>query len=166
MSLTLLRHAPLAKKYQKRYVGWEDIPLDEALFFTPTLPKKRFDAIYSSDLKRCIQTVTKLGFNYTKDYRLREVRFKKEIALKSFQEVEKLPSFKAEYLENSTLWHHYIAQESPEEFAQRIENFLQELPKGKEILICTHAGVIRHILTTQNSTKTSLDYLESITLPW
>jgi broad specificity phosphatase PhoE len=166
MSITLLRHAPLAKIYQKCYVGWEDIPIEESLFLTPSIRKKKFDIIYTSDLKRCKQTVEKLGFTYLEDSRLREVRFKKEIALKSFQEVEKLPSFDPKYLENSTLWHQYICHESFDAFSQRIESFLATLPKDKKILICTHAGVIQYILREQNHKERHLNYLESITLPW
>lgn len=164
MSLTLLRHAAIPNIYQRRYIGWCDIEIEEAFFDPDKFRQKNFDLIFSSDLKRCTQTLDLLGFAYTTERRLREVRFKEEIEGKSFEEVEKLPSFSPNYLKDIHHWHHYIAQESEEAFSSRIVSFLKSLPRDKKILICTHAGVINVILKHYHIDKQPLSYLDSITL--
>jgi broad specificity phosphatase PhoE len=161
MPIILLRHAPPSKKYQKKYLGYSDISIDKTLFDidkVQVLKEKKFDFVYASSLKRTSQTVELLGFKPIKDKRLNEVKFKDEIELKSFAEVEKLKSYKKEYLENFDTWHKYVCAESIDDFKSKIESFMSELPKDKEILICTHAGVLREI------TGKNMDYLESYEL--
>ncbi len=161
MSIILLRHAPPNQKYQKRYLGHSDVSIDKTLFDIDKvrfLKEKKFDLVYASSLKRTSQTVEFLGFKPIKDIRLNEVKFKDEIELKSFFEVEKLQSYKKEYLESFKSWHRYICAESIDDFRSKIESFMSELPKDKEILICTHGGVLREIVGK------NMDYLESYEL--
>ncbi len=161
MPITLLRHASPNKKYQRRYLGYSDVNIDKSLFDMDKvefLKEKKFDLVYASLLKRTSQTVELLGFKPIKDKRLNEVKFKDEIELKNFAEVEKLKSYKKEYLENLETWHSYVCSESIDDFRSKIESFMSELPKDKEILICTHAGVLREIVGK------NMDYLESYEL--
>jgi broad specificity phosphatase PhoE len=172
MQLTLLRHAPLPLCHQKRYNGWSDIPIDPNLFDhqkVAHLKKQQFDLIYSSDLKRCIQTLSLIfeEQEIATTMALREVKFKEEIEGKSFEEIKKLATFRPHYLESEILWHHYICEESQEAFHQRLNEFLQQLPKKKKILICSHAGAIRAIMhLLEASTATNIEYLDSTTIDW
>ena len=55
-------------------------------------------------------------------------------------------------------WHQYICLESLEDFKMRIESFISDLPQNKEILICTHGGILREI------SGHNMGYLESYEL--
>jgi len=106
---------------------------------------KKFDFVYASALKRTGQTLAMLGHDFVEDSRLNEVRFKDEIELKSFDEVSKLASYDEMYLETYEKWSEYICFESMKEFEKRVQSFVDELPKDKNILICTHGGVMKVI---------------------
>ncbi len=166
MALTLLRHAALPLQYQRRFNGWRDIAIDENLFQEQEiaiLKQIDFDFVYTSDLSRCIQTVEKMGIdNYFTDSRLREVRFRDEIEGLSFEEIKQLPSFKPRYTESLRRWHNYICDEHPALFEARIKSFLQDLPKDKEILVCSHSGTLQKMMLYLGFTKNKIDYLEWI----
>lgn len=167
MGLTLLRHAPLPKKYHKKYIGWSDVEIDSELFCVAkidALLDENFSHIYSSDLKRCTQTLDKMGFKYKSDARLREVRFKDRVELKSFEEIEKFESFKSEYLESFHSWYDYVCFESYELYFQRVELFLNELDLSKNTLICAHKGSLNMILKILGKEEMELDYLDSVKL--
>ena len=166
MALTLLRHAPLHPKHQGRYNGWTDLEIEPSLFDAKAveiLTLQKFDLIYSSDLKRCTQTLAYMGIEtYTTDERLREVRFKAHIEGKSFKEVSQLTDYRESLLEDSKKWHRFICAESPEKFERRLRSFLEDLPSEKEILICLHAGSMQRILTILGVNKPKIDYLEFV----
>ncbi|AFL69415.1 histidine phosphatase family protein [Sulfurospirillum barnesii] len=167
MALTLLRHAAPSERYQKTYLGWSDVDIDETLFDASSLSllhASSFDCIYSSDLKRCTQTLDRLGFTYTSDARLREVKFKEEIEMKRFEEIEKLPSFSPEYLSSEAAWFSYISEESAAHFSQRVQSFLDELNPKHTTLICAHKGTLNHILQCLGKKPFRFDYLEAYCL--
>jgi broad specificity phosphatase PhoE len=161
MGITVLRHGAVEKRYQKRYLGHTDVDIDKSLFYMEKvefLKNKKFDFIYCSELKRTAQTLKMIGFDAIKDARLNEVRFKNEVELKSFEELEKLDSYKKEYLNSFDSWYDFICAEKRDEFQKRVESFMKELPKGKEVLICTHWGVLRELSGKE------MEYLESYEL--
>ncbi len=166
MALTLLRHAPLELKYHKRYNGWSDLDIDIDLIDSrkiEPLKDSSFDLIYSSDLRRCSKTLKVIGVeDYILDRRLREVRFKSFVEGKSFEELRELPNYSDEFLSTQESWHRFICDESIEDFYRRIEEFLAELPRSQEILICSHAGTLRAICKILGAKEVSLDYLEFI----
>ena len=139
--LTLLRHAPVVTSNEGCYNGWIDIDIkDEKLVLKIDT---EFDAIYSSDLKRCRQTLDALGYtNYQIDKNLREIKFKDGIEGKNFQALNP-PSTTLKDMES---WYEYICDESVESFRKRVEIFLKQL-EGENILICSHGGTIRMILS-------------------
>jgi broad specificity phosphatase PhoE len=98
----------------------------------------------------------------TTDERLREVRFKAHIEGKTFDEVSRLSHYQESLLNNPDAWHRFICTESPAAFQRRIVSFLRELPKEKEILICSHAGTLQKILQLHGLAKAKIGYLESI----
>lgn len=164
MVLTLLRHGPLAHRHQGRYNGWSDLPIDPTLWdgsAARALQERDFDGIFSSDLRRCTQTLELLGFgDYRSDRRLREVRFKLHIEGKSFDEISRLPDYDPSLLESPRRWHDFVCDESPESFRGRIESFLADLPGTGEILICSHAGTLREMLKILGQEERSLNYCE------
>ena len=166
MALTLLRHAALDPRYQKRYNGWTDLPIEPSLFdarLVEPLCLQHFDLIYSSDLIRCQQTLDRMQMQpYTADARLREVRFKAHIEGLNFQEVSQRSDFNEVLLEDHRAWHRYICAERFEKFERRIASFLKEMPKEKEILVCTHGGVIQRILSLLRLPARQTGYLEWI----
>lgn len=166
MAITLLRHASLAEEHQARYNGWTDLDIDPELFDerrVALLKRQKFDLIYSSDLVRCQQTLEMMGIDeYITDERLREVRFRDEIEGLNFEEIEKLPSYCSSYIENQKKWHEYICEEHPLAFEARIRSFMAELPKGKEILICSHGGTVQKMMVFLGYAKSKIEYLESI----
>lgn len=161
MALTLLRHAAPSVEYHGRYIGHTDICIDLQLFDSITLPYS-YDAIYSSDLLRCTQTLEALGYpDFKTDERLREVAFKKHFEGKSFTQIEQIKEYHSSYLESQEMWHTFICEESHEHFRQRIEMFLEELPLHKNILVCSHGGTIREILSILKREPKTMDYLEN-----
>lgn len=160
MSLTLLRHAALSTEFHGRYIGHTDIPIDLELF-TPIILPQMYDAIYSSDLSRCTQTLNQLGFDrYKTDERLREVRFKEQFEGKSFEEIEQMEVYNPRFLESQERWHSFVCDESVEDFRERIASFLADLPHEQNILVCAHGGTIAEILSLLNAPIKRLAYLE------
>lgn len=169
-TITFLRHAPLALKNQKCYNGHIDLEIDTSLVDykkIESLQKQKYDLVYSSDLKRCTQTLDLLKLSYIKDERLREIKFKDEFEGKSFDEISKMPIYDERYLSSFEVWHEFIALESIEKYKQRVKNFLATLPKNKDILVCSHGGTIKliHSLLTNikyEESSYSISYLESL----
>lgn len=168
--ITLLRHAALPLEYQKRYIGHSDIEIDLSLTDISKLDEiknRKYDLIFSSDLKRCTQTLDLFNCDYIIDKRLREIEFKEKFEKLNFSEVEKTKEFKKEYLDSTSVWHEFICKESLEDFEKRVEGFIKELAKDKNILICSHGGAIRMLyskLLNKNYEKLFLDinYLEYV----
>lgn len=169
-TITFLRHAPLAKQHQKCFNGHIDLDIDTTLVDfeqIKALQKQKYDLVYSSDLKRCTQTLDLMNFSYKKDARLREIKFKDEFEGKSFEQVSKMCIYDEKYLSSFESWHEFIAQESIEKYKQRVSSFLLELPKNRDVLVCSHGGTIKLIESILTNTKYedsifSISYLESI----
>lgn len=168
MALTLLRHASPPPEYHKCYLGHTDVGIEAALFDhakTAPLLREPFDLIYSSDLLRCTQTLDTMGLQgYTTDSRLREVRFKSSCEGKTFEQIERMEGYDPAALASEEAWHCFVCDESPEAFRRRIGSFLAELDPGLNVLICTHGGTIKTILSLLNQPEphhapTYLDYV-------
>ena len=143
MTLYLLRHAPVVKEYEGCYNGWIDIDIQKDIMIPEGLKENYFDAIYSSDLQRCTKTLDILGFEgYTTDTRLREIRFKKSYEGKPFKAIN--PPKHA--LKNMKSWYDFICDETITSFQGRIQSMLDAV-EGENILICSHGGTIRMILS-------------------
>ena len=165
-TLTLLRHASPKAEYHKRYIGHTDLSIDVQLWEAKKaaeILRLSFDAVYSSDLMRCTQTLEHLGFDhFIPDIRLREVRFKQQFEGKNFRQIEQTEGFDPAFLHTRERWHSYICDEPYEDFRGRIVNFLEEIPHNKRILICSHGGTIGEICTIlqPNHNYPPLHYLE------
>ncbi|UTW70681.1 histidine phosphatase family protein [Anaerobacillus sp. HL2] len=86
----LLRHGVTKANQEKRYLGWTNVSLVQDCLPDLSIPCCGFDAIYSSDLKRCIETVRLLYPNNSIniDPRLREIHFGRFEA-KTYERIKK-----------------------------------------------------------------------------
>lgn len=154
-----VRHGITAWNLERRYQGQQDIPLllPEAeaglLALRKALADERFDAIYSSDLQRCQQTLewaqaAKEGVPVMLEPRLRELDFG-EYEGKVYDELKHLPHYRA--------WIDSVGElqipggESAAQLRERLDAWLDSMAinaqKGghKKILAVTHGGVIREL---------------------
>ncbi len=151
MKITLLRHAPVSKEFLNRFNGWIDIGIDKEEILRRKkdldfLLKEKFDNIYSSDLKRCKETLEVLGFeNFIALKEFREIAFKDFAEGKSFEEIEKNIKIPKKAFLSTENWIDFIAKESLEDFTKRVKRGIKKL-KGDNILICTHKGVMELFL--------------------
>ena len=149
MNLTLVRHAQVDEKYLGAYNGHIDISLsklgnEQAKTLAKKFQNKSFDAVFCSDLKRAketLQTFTNIKeIIYTP--KLREKSWGKHEGLK-FEEIG------IEY-KNFLDFIHSLDGEDIDIFSANIKdffyNYLPSLQK-KNILIITHAGVIKTLLS-------------------
>lgn len=153
MRLTLVRHAEVDEKYQGCYNGHNNIGLSneghsQAKKLCKKLDLLKFDAIFCSDTFRAKETIKhytcKENIEYTKA--LREKSWGRHEGM-SFDEITSQEDIK---YENFLQWINALDGEDYQLFIQRIEKFFFEfLPslEKENILILTHAGVIRVLLS-------------------
>ena len=149
MKITLVRHAEVDEKYHKKYNGHIDIGLSnkgkaQAKELGKYFYHKEFDLVYCSDLKRAKETIStfKQAKNVIYTSKLREKSWGKHEGL-SFDEIIAQNEIKYENFEQ---WINALDGEPYTEYKQRVATFFFKfLPtqNAKNILIVTHAGVIR-----------------------
>ncbi len=153
MRVTLVRHAEVEERYINCYNGHNDIALSkngeaQAREAAKKLDKMEFDAVFCSDLRRAKETlqhsVHAKDANYTD--RLREKSWGRHEGL-SFDEI--IAQGEIEYKE-FLQWIDSLDGEPRKEYVKRVEEFfLGFLPslEKENILVVTHAGVIRVLLS-------------------
>ncbi|TKI70952.1 histidine phosphatase family protein [Sulfurimonas crateris] len=156
MRVTLLRHAEVEERYKNCYNGHIDIGLSEngylqARELAKELDTLKFDAVFCSDLRRAKETLRHSlhaqDANYTE--KLREKSWGVHEGL-SFDEI--IAEGKVAYID-FLQWIEALDGEAHEEYVKRVEEFFFEfLPslKKEDILVVTHAGVIRVLLSLIN----------------
>ena len=152
MTLTLIRHAQVEKRYQGRYNGHIDISLSkEGLASAKDLAKElqaqNFDKVYCSTLKRARETLKTFNLNlptiFSKEIREKSWGIHEG---KSFQEIEKMG---IKY-KNFEQWIADLDGEDSELYKRRIAHYFYDViakDKAKNILVITHAGVIKTLLS-------------------
>ena len=151
MKLTLVRHAEVEEKYKNKYNGHNDISLSElgktqAKDLCKKLNSLKFDAVFCSDLRRAKDTIKYLKHDILYTDKLREKSWGKHEGM-SFNEIVAQNEIK--YI-NFLQWINDLDGEGYEKYIFRIKQFFLEfLPslKKENILIITHAGVIRVLQT-------------------
>ncbi|MDQ1339281.1 MAG: alpha-ribazole phosphatase [Campylobacterota bacterium] len=147
MNIYLARHAEVEEKYKGCYNGQIDIDISkkgqkEAKKLADNLKNIEFDIVYSSDLKRCRQSVQYFDKKQVIfDESLREKSFGECEGL-NYEEICKLKNTKYESFEQ---WISVLGGEDFDGFIKRVEQFFKTkiLNSDREnILIMTHAGVI------------------------
>ncbi|GMK47013.1 phosphoglycerate mutase [Paenibacillus glycanilyticus] len=160
MSVTLyiMRHGETDWNKEKRLMGHFDVPINEvglqqAHVLVKKLYKIKLDSIYSSDLRRALQTsevlADQLGISKIKsDYRLREAKGGVCEGLTWAEMHQAHPEW---WERDQKDWYStpYPGGESLLDVANRVEDMLNELAKnqvGKHIGVVTHWGVICAVL--------------------
>jgi broad specificity phosphatase PhoE len=168
MRVTLVRHAEVQERYKNCYNGHNDIGLSEngeaqAKELAKELDEMEFDAVFCSDLRRARESIKHSLHveNAIFTQRLREKSWGKHEGL-SFDEI--IAQGEIEYKE-FLQWIEALDGEAHEEYTKRVkEFFLEFLPslKKENILVVTHAGVIRVLMSIVK--KISLEEAFSISV--
>ncbi|MCW8894586.1 MAG: alpha-ribazole phosphatase family protein [Sulfurimonas sp.] len=157
MRVTLVRHSEVEKEFIGCYNGHNNIGLSEngknqAKELAKKLDSQEFDAVFCSDLPRAKETLKhSLHVNdaiYTD--KLREKSWGRHEGL-SFDEI--IAKGEIEYID-FLQWIQALDGEPYEEYKQRVKKFFTAyLPslKKEHILVVTHAGVIRTLLTLKKN---------------
>ncbi|WP_010248175.1 alpha-ribazole phosphatase [Acetivibrio cellulolyticus] len=157
MELILVRHGETDSNKRQTYLGWTDAELNEngvqqVQFLRDRLKGTKIDGIYSSPLKRAMQTAKIINEDYKLDIKcsqgLKERNFGIWDDLTYKELTEQYPT---EYSEWVSDWVKYRIKdgESAEDAYDRAAAFIDELLKNGGdgvFLIVTHLGVIRFIL--------------------
>jgi broad specificity phosphatase PhoE len=151
MNLTLVRHAEVQEQYKNKYNGHNDISLskngkEQAKKLCKELNNLKFDAIFCSDLRRAKETASELKHKIIYTNKLREKSWGKHEGL-SFEEIINQNEIK---YENFIQWINALDGDDYQVYTLAIKEFFFEyLPslQKQDILIITHAGVIRILQT-------------------
>jgi alpha-ribazole phosphatase len=157
MRLLIARHGQTNHNLDRRYQGSTDTPLNKTGFkqanqLAKRLVDEKLDAVYSSDLRRSIQTAERITEKYklqiNKDQRLREISFGEWEGM-SYNEIQ---AQSPHLLER---WMSDPANISPPkgetltQLAERVKSALDEIKfqhVEQTVLLVTHGGVIRTLL--------------------
>jgi len=157
--LHLIRHGQTDWNVEKRYQGSQDIPLNErgrlqAEEAKKALSEKTFAGIYSSDLKRALETAEIIcgeKAHIIETFpQLRETSYG-SLEGKTLAEIEAEFGQTQQELDNQTKLHHKIVpdMESGIEVINRALPILELIAKkhlDQDVLVVTHGGVIRALL--------------------
>jgi broad specificity phosphatase PhoE len=149
----ILRHAETEWNLQEREMGQLDSPLTArgiagAAKLAVRLAKTRFDAIYSSDLRRAVVTAEiiagKAACEIRFDVRLRERNMGIFQGLTNQERVERYPAEAEAY---RRIGASYVIQdgESAEQRSARARECLEELAvrhEGDTVVVVTHGGIL------------------------
>jgi len=157
MRLLIARHGQTKHNLDRRYQGITDAPLNEtgrveAGQLADRLLSEKLDAIYSSDLKRCVQTAElvakKNKLNINKDGRLREISFGEWEGM-SYNEIQaQSPELLEKWMNDPA----HIPPPNGEtliQLATRVKSAVDEIKPQhakQTVLFVTHGGVIRTLL--------------------
>lgn len=139
----LVRHGETVWNAQHKISGWIDVELTErgqqmARELRPRLECEQFDGVWSSDLKRAVDTA-ELAYRRPEkqDQRLRELDFGPLEGENWMAMPEEHQQDVVDFCEHCTRGGERISA-----FEQRVTSFLDHLPPGRHLLF-VHAGVIR-----------------------
>jgi len=165
-SLWFVRHAQSEYNKKKLFTGWHDPSLtDHGVTMAQELKKEvdseTFSHVYSSPLQRAYQTAKILvdEKRIIIDDRIKE-RSYGDWSAKNKDQVKDIEG-EDNYRAARRGWHTSPPNgESLKDVSERVESFLDELPKEGNILIVSHGNTIRAIsvLFGINTTQTVSDY--------
>ncbi|WP_018924541.1 histidine phosphatase family protein [Salsuginibacillus kocurii] len=166
VDLFLVRHGVTAWNKEKKYLGHTDLgvmkhELETVKELKQHLQQLDFDSVYTSDLRRCRETLSYLDLRTpeTVDERLREMNFG-DWEGKTYEELQHIQQYR-NWVDD---WESGATPngESGAEFKARIESFRDDLchhlegqdHEKQNILIMTHGGVIRYLASTFVAART------------
>lgn len=167
MDVYLVRHGITNWNKEKRYLGHSDIgvirsELSRLNNLQKVLSGLNFDHVFTSDLRRCQETLAYLSIpsQVLIDYRLREINFG-DWEGKTYDELKNQIAYRnwLEDWEANSIPH----GESADTFKSRIDSFFIELfqqaieTTPAKILVMTHGGVIRYLVSKYGSSRSFWD---------
>ena len=169
MKITLVRHAEVEEVYKGKYNGHIDIALSQngktqAKELAEKLKDEVFDSIYCSDLLRARETLKEFNSTLTPLFtpRLREKSWGIHEG-KSFDEIQDSGII----YKNFEQWINDLDGEDIQEYKKRAEDYFYNTilkTKAKNILIVTHSGFIKTLLSIHKNI--SLKEAFKINLPY
>ena len=150
MKLYVIRHGESETNKAHRWTGWLDVSLTEkgkqdALFARSILENVKFDKIYTSDLRRAIQTaeIALPGCGYETTPLIREMNVG-NIAGKSSDALT--PEMRRRIPEEG---YAHLGGESQEQFGSRIREFMASLEAldCENVAVFSHAGCLKRMLS-------------------
>lgn len=148
MDIIFIRHGKTKANESGIYGGFIDTALSEqgqadAENAAKLIKGRVFDAVYSSPLKRTVQTARILGYEGECDDRLREMNFGIFEGL-SYKDILKRYPDEAEKWANDYINYRIPKGESLMDVYERVSDFLSDISKKKGVfLVITHEGVIK-----------------------
>ncbi|MBD7943394.1 histidine phosphatase family protein [Psychrobacillus sp. FSL K6-2684] len=151
-TVTLVRHFPTLGNVHKKYIGWTDEPIMSGLKAVNRLGEAK--QVFGSDLLRCRQTAEILfnDVSYIGSAKLRECSFGiwEKKTYKELKDNEKYQTWLEDF--------YRIAPPEGESLQQLesrvIEGFYDGISQSNPVIIITHGGPIRALLSKfVNSTK-------------
>lgn len=158
LEFILIRHGETEINRSKLYCGWNDVELNdrgikEAERLREKLSGEKIDLIYSSDLKRCLQTSEIINSDHSvpiiSSYGLREINFGAWQNI-SYEDIRSLYPEEYEKWKNDWLSYRIPGGESMIDFHERVTKTTDEIIevyKDKKLLIVTHSGPVKCILS-------------------
>lgn len=152
MEIVFLRHGKTELNKKSCYLGSTDDGLseegmEEIRAIKDKLKVFDFDKVYTSPLKRAVQSCEILYKNYVIDNRVREINFGLFDGLTNLEVQNRYPREYSNWIED------YINYKIPngeslKELFDRTEEFINDISsKYKRVLVVTHGGVIRCALS-------------------
>jgi len=149
--LVLIRHGTTDCNRQKRYCGYKDVSLSregraQAAHLSQRLKYLKFDRIYCSDRKRCLQTA-RIIFDRKRIIKvkdLREINFGVLEGLRHKEIVKKYGGIYEKWLVNP-FKNHIPRVEAMNAFKRRVQRSIKKIVcrnPGKTIAVICHGGVI------------------------
>lgn len=157
LNIYLLRHGETEQNLKGFYYGNLDVDITskgikQIEYISNRIKNVTFDKIYSSNMKRAISSASIIsrnkGVTCIKDKRLNEMNLG-VFEGKSYENIQR--EYPIEFEKWSDDWKSYAPPEGESYiyFYKRVREFFEEILKLKDenILLVTHGGVIRSILT-------------------
>jgi len=167
VKITLVRHGEVEEAFIGKYNGHNDIGLsrrgkEQMQELAHALKDERFDAVFSSDLRRARESIEPFGF--------RDITFDAALREKSWGEHEGLGfdaiTSKGLVYENFAQWLDALGGESVRAYQERVSRFFKKLcsHEYENVFVMTHAGVIRTLMGLHKGL--SLEESFSLALPY
>ena len=167
MEIILVRHGMTDYNQKKVFHGWIESNLNKTGILQGertafVLSKEDIDVIFTSPLKRCIDTTNIIEKKLVNvpviiEPRLKEINFGLFEGL-SYQEITRMYGDHVKKWNDEPLEYHFPGGESIPEFFERVKCFIEGLYQSnyQKVVLVTHDGCIKSILSYISNNKIDL----------
>ncbi|WP_027956382.1 histidine phosphatase family protein [Halobacillus kuroshimensis] len=167
MKIAWIRHGSTSWNKEKRAQGGSDIPLDDegnqqAALLSTRLGKESWDVLYSSPLKRAVQTAQaaadELNVTIHLDERLQEVGGGQ---IEGTTESERIEKWGEGWRDLD------LGREPEEDVLKRCRSFIDDLRaehQGKQILVVSHGGIISQMLHVLDPSRVNEETMKNTSI--